>query len=161
MLGYTYFIGIFVLGVILLLLEIFIPGFGVFGILGVLMIFASIIIASGSIVNSIYYCIIAAIVILVLGYFALKNIKQKKLNSHLFLDSKLEKDDGFVSSKDMKNYLHKQGCTISYLRPFGKIDIEGEVLDATTENAFIQKNTKVKVVRVEGNKIIVKEMKGE
>lgn len=161
LIGYTYFTGILFLGIVLLLLEIFIPGFGVFGFLGIIMVFASIIMMSSSMTNTIVFSFIAIIIIGIFSYFAFNRLKKRKAPGSLFLDTTLNKKEGFISATEKNMYLYKEGVTKSYLRPFGKIEIDGEVLDATSENVFIPKDTKIMVVKVESNKMIVKEKRGE
>lgn len=40
------------------------------------------------------------------------------------------------------------------LRPTGYIEVDGEKLEAYTESEFIEPNTEIIVVKVEGNKIL-------
>ena len=61
-----------------------------------------------------------------------------------------------MSSKGKDEYLGMEGITISELRPSGFIEIDGERVDALSEGNFIPKGTSVKVVKIEGSKIIVR-----
>ena len=44
------------------------------------------------------------------------------------------------------------------MRPSGTILIENERIDAVSEGAFIGKGTKIKVVKAEGARIVVREI---
>ena len=74
------------------------------------------------------------------------------------LSTSLKTSDGYISSKSYKPYINKEGVTITPLRPAGTIEIEDTKLDVVSENIFIEKGEKVKVIKIEGNRIIVKKL---
>ena len=151
---------IFFLGIVLLAIEIFvIPGFGITGILGVLGIVAGIFMSFG--INNIaqatfvvFVSLIADIVlIIILARFILKSKGFKNIVA-------LETDTaGYHSSVSYDNLLGCEGITDTFFRPSGNIIINDKKYDAITEGEFINKGVKIKVILVEGNKIVVKEIK--
>ena len=62
----------------------------------------------------------------------------------LALRTELESERGFTS-QDMRNekYVGKEGVAQTILRPSGKINIDGEILDATAEHGYIEAGDKV------------------
>ncbi|MDI6860712.1 MAG: NfeD family protein [Caldisericia bacterium] len=58
----------------------------------------------------------------------------------------------------MKNLSGKRGKVITTLRPSGTIEIDGKRYDAISLGEFIEKDSRVKVVKIEGNKIIVEKL---
>ena len=54
-----------------------------------------------------------------------------------------------------------QGKSLSRLAPSGNAILNGNVLEVHSENAFVDENTPIVVIRMEGNKIIVRPMDGE
>ncbi len=66
---------------------------------------------------------------------------------------------GYVSgpSRDTLPDLGAQGEVLSPLRPAGKVEISGEVYDAVSSGNFLEKGQRVKVIDVEGSKIVVEE----
>jgi membrane-bound serine protease (ClpP class) len=143
------------LGFILLLIELFTPGFGLAGISGVLLLIFGCYLAY--IKLNLFWGILTSLISLlaVIGFF--------KIFSHSFiwkkirLDSRQSKDTGFSAGSDLSHFLDKNGVTLSALRPSGIAIIDGKRLDVIAESLFIEKDTKVKVIKVEGNKVIVKE----
>jgi membrane-bound serine protease (ClpP class) len=73
------------------------------------------------------------------------------------LDGQSDSSKGFVAADSGKRSLIGQtGITISMLRPAGKVDIQGERIDAVSDGEFIPKDAKVEVVKFEGNRVVVK-----
>ena len=151
---------IFFLGIVLLAIEIFvIPGFGITGILGILGIVAGIFMSFG--INNIaqatlvvFVSLIADIIlIIILARFILKSKGFKNIVA-------LETDTaGYHSSVSYDNLLGCEGITDTFFRPSGNIIINDKKYDAITEGEFINKGVKIKVILVEGNRIVIKEIK--
>lgn len=151
---------IFFLGIVLLAIEIFvIPGFGITGILGILGIVAGIFMSFGinniaQATSVIFFSLIADIIlIIILARFILKSKGFKSIVA-------LETDTaGYHSSVSYDNLLGREGITDTFFRPSGNIIINDKKYDAITEGEFINKGVKIKVILVEGNKIVIKEVK--
>ena len=151
---------IFFLGIVLLAIEIFvIPGFGITGILGILGIVAGIFMSFG--INNIERAVLVVfvsliadiILIIILARFILKSKGFKNIVA-------LETDTaGYHSSVSYDNLLGCEGITDTFFRPSGNIIINDKKYDAITEGEFINKGAKIKVILVEGNKIVIKEVK--
>ena len=151
---------IFFLGIVLLSIEIFvIPGFGITGILGILGIVAGIFMSFG--INNIAQAVLVVfvsliadiILIIILARFILKSKGFKNIVA-------LETDTaGYHSSVSYDNLLGCEGITDTFFRPSGNIIINDKKYDAITEGEFINKGAKIKVILVEGNKIVIKEVK--
>lgn len=63
--------------------------------------------------------------------------------------------------KEDTSYIGMTAKTLTYLRPSGKIDIDGKMLDAISEGRYIEKDKIVVVLSVEGSRLKVKEKEGE
>ncbi|CAH2214121.1 NfeD family protein [Tepidibacter aestuarii] len=150
---------VFGIGIILLVIEAMAPGFGIFGTIGIGSIIFSIIMASSNMVQAFLSIMISLIVSVVALIYILKKLPKRKMYKTLFLNTTLDAEKGYIPSKDNRIYLNKEGITISYLRPSGKIEIDGEILDVITEGIFIGVGQKVRVVKIESNKIIVRHIK--
>ena len=156
----TFAVLIFVLGIVLLTIEVFIPGFGVFGIGGIIAIFGSIVMASSSTAQAIFSILIALVVTTIVIALIIKYIPKRNISKTLFLDTNLDKEGGFVSSKEVIELIGREGKSLTYLRPSGKIEIDGQIYDATTSGMYISKDTKVVVLNSVGSRLIVKEKDG-
>lgn len=155
----------FVAGLILLALEMFvIPGFGIAGISGILLILVSFFMTMiGRFPNTddlmtAGASISAAFILSVVGtYLIIKTIPESKFFSFLVVKQKHEHGSGVKATASYTELLGKRGICSTDLRLSGKADIERKTYQVISEGSYINKNAEVEVVRVEGNKIIVKE----
>lgn len=147
----------FLLGIVLLIIEAFMPGFGLLGIMGIFGIIASIVAASTNIqqaIISIAISFIASIIILVLIY---KYVTKIKFFDRIVLTAKQEKDSGYkVADKSLDEIVGNIGKTVTPLRPSGIILVDNIRVDAITEGEFIESDKKVKIIKTEGLKVIVR-----
>ena len=161
----------FVAGIVLLALEIFvIPGFGVAGIAGILLILTSLTLGvidnvvfefKGIAAFSIVARVFARILITVLVGFGLSLWLSRKVGTSRFfkglsLDAQQERSEGFIGiDTHQKDMIGKTGKAYTVLRPSGKVRIEGELFDAMAEVGYIQKGETVKVIRDEAGQLYV------
>ena len=157
----TFAIIVFLMGVALLMIEIFIPGFGIFGIAGIAGIFGSIIMASTSAYQAIISILIALLITTIVVGLIIKYLPKRNLSKTLFLGTNLNNEGGFVSSKEEVAYIGMTAKTLTFLRPSGKVEINGQMLDAISEGRYIEKDKNVVVLSVEGSRLKVKEKEGE
>ena len=69
-------------------------------------------------------------------------------------------EEGFSSAREKLNdLLSAEGVTTTTLRPSGTANINGNKVDVVSEGEMILKNTKIKVIDVKGNRIVVKPVK--
>jgi membrane-bound serine protease (ClpP class) len=160
---------LFVAGVILLALEIFvIPGFGITGISGIILIFVSLFLAltpSGPFFN--YQNISVAIVqltaslvgALILVFLLAKFLPKTSAFNRLILADAEKADQGFVSYPSEKELLGVEGIALTTLRPAGSAEFNGKRVDVVADWEYIERGKKIKVLRVEGIKVVVKEVK--
>uniref|UniRef100_UPI0002555377 NfeD family protein n=1 Tax=Treponema primitia TaxID=88058 RepID=UPI0002555377 len=168
---------LFLAGVGLLAAEIFlIPGFGVVGISGILIVGLSLILSMQDFIlprndfewsllgrNALVVCagILAAITAIAL--IALMGPKIK-IFDRLTLHSRITGTaggpdpvsvDGSGIGDDYAGLVGKTGIAVTTLRPSGKAEIEGRTCMVETEGVFIESGTGVMVVRVVGNRVVV------
>ena len=149
---------LFMLGTILLAIEVMMPGFGIAGTIGIISLLLGIIIASQVVTPPVLVGIIAAVLLVIAGLliWAYRSaVKGGRISKTLLLNSKLDDEHGYSSVQDEKELLGKEGVTLSMLRPAGQAEIEGRRVDVVTEGEFIPKGTRVKVIKVEGFRIVV------
>ena len=90
-------------------------------------------------------------------FFLAGHLSENRLWKKLPLSLSLTSQKGYVSSSgDMKRWNGKEGTARSVLRPSGKVEVEGHILDAVTEGDFIEKGRKIRVVRAEGSRVVVR-----
>lgn len=150
---------LFVLGIILIIAELFVPG-GIIGILGLASIITSLYIASGDFVHMSISLIIAFIGAMVASILLVKVFgKRMNLFKKLILRDSTNTESGYVSNKSRTELLGLEGTALTTLRPSGTAVIAEERIDVVTEGGFINQGQKVKVVKVEGARIVVRELK--
>lgn len=147
---------LFLGGIALIVVELFVPGGGLFGIAGLLAILGSIFLVLGGNVQALSSLSISLIVSIILFLFIAKRLPNSKLWSRLVLKEAETTQDGYVSANDYRIYLHKNGVAESLLRPAGTVIIDGVKLDVVSEGIYIQPGTKVTVIAVHGSRIVVR-----
>ena len=148
---------LFIIGFILVGIEMAAPGFNLTGLIGAICLVAAIFLVSDSFKEG---AIITIIVLLLLGImFAiiLRFLSKGRLRSPIILKEELSTDKGYTSSNDLNYLLGKQGIAVCDLRPSGTAEFEGKDYDVISEGRYLAKGTRITVVKVEGSKIIVRE----
>jgi membrane-bound serine protease (ClpP class) len=164
---------LFILGIALLGVEIFvIPGFGVAGISGIVLIMAGLTLSMVNndgfdftfvdpekIVSAFLVVSIATVMAVVLSIFLGGRLVTTSAFNRVVLTSSQESEQGYSSAgADYKSMVGKTGVTLTMLRPAGKIEIEGESYEATALTGFIERDVPVKVMRYETSQLIVKKI---
>lgn len=165
-----YEIVLFVLGLILIAIELFvIPGFGVTGVLGAIFVITGLALAMvGNVgfdftgVNGVE--VLRAFLIVIIAFFLSLTgsfyLGQKLFSTSRFgelaLNTVQETTSGYTSADaTMKTLVGKSGVAFTMLRPSGKVEIEDEIYDATALTGFVDKGDHVKVVKYETSQVFV------
>lgn len=169
--GSRYLVGIldewqivlFVVGLLLLLVEIFvIPGFGIAGVLGIGALGTSIWYSFADSAAALRALAITAVVLiggLILLYRSLDRIARWR---HIILKTDMGGEAyAPVAVAERRKLLGKVGTTTTVFRPAGTVEIDGEPYDAVSEGAYIQEGARVRVVKVEGTRIVVRPLKDD
>ncbi|MFL2106547.1 NfeD family protein [Desemzia sp. FAM 23991] len=151
-----YTIIIFILGISLLTFEVFIPDFGIAGIIGILLIIFGLYQTLGDLGQAIRDLSIAVLLSVGLVIVLAKKGYSFDNFSKLVLNNDLTSERGFLSSIDYSSLLGQTGKTLTALRPTGKALFEEITLDVLSQNERIEENVLVEVIKVEGSKIIVR-----
>lgn len=156
---------LFLAGLILVAVELFVlPGFGIAGISGVLLVFVALVL---SLIENVVFdfepvdterlgVAVMTVVTGIFGGFILSLYLGRKLFTahsgpfkNLALNTVQDVKEGYLNVDSSFIALKgKNGTAQTVLRPSGKVLIEGEVYDAVTEGGFIDKGEEVVVVKV-------------
>ena len=151
----------FIVGVGLLLIELFvIPGFGIAGIGGIVLMLGSVFFVFRSAykfetaVFTLSSSIILAFALAILLSYLLPRTRAW---NHLVLSAAMDSGSGFHSAprEDFEGYVGKTGVALTPLRPAGTVRVGDARLDVVTAGDFIVRDTPVKIINVEGSKIFV------
>jgi membrane-bound serine protease (ClpP class) len=161
---------VFAAGVVLLALEIFvIPGFGIAGVSGIILLILGLTMAM---VDNVAFKfegiqamdkVLKAFLIVVFSIvtaFVLSILISKKLftstSFRLALNTVQKSEEGYVGiDLHQKEMIGKTGVAYTILRPSGRIEIDGEIYDAKAEISYIEKGEKIKVIRDEAGQLYV------
>lgn len=152
-------------GVVLLVIELFvIPGFGIVGILGILAILAGLVLslvgagdAPQMIVMSVVRVMISLGVAIVVTLVFMKFLPRMPFGRRLILETELSAGSGFDSSPPSDHrLLGKEGISSTPLHPAGIAEFHGERVDVVSEGELIDAGVAVKVVKVDGNRVVVR-----
>jgi membrane-bound serine protease (ClpP class) len=149
---------LFILGAVLVTIEFMVPGFGIAGTLGIISLLLGIVVASRVVSPPVLVGIIAAVLLVIVSLlvWAYRSAtKGGKISRSLLLHFRLDKERGYTSVQPEESLLGMEGVTLSMLRPSGTAQIGDRRVDVVTEGEFIPKGTKVKVIKVEGFRVVV------
>ena len=144
------------LGMILIIVEVFLPGFGLPGIGGIVLVGAGVVMVGmhfGSLTAVGTLLVIIAVLAVLVSWVLRQASRGGGKRSDLFLQ---ERDDLRTQQEDMKVLVGKSGTTTSVLRPAGIGDFAGVRLNVVTEGGFIEKDMPIEIVRVDGSRIVVR-----
>lgn len=166
---------LFLLGLVLLGLEIFvIPGFGVTGISGIILVLGSIGLVAyghwprsneewigyGQALGPFTFSVIGAIV---LAFFLARYLPHIPYANRLMLKPQGEADELAAETAEavhpeMAALLGAIGVAATPLRPAGKVQFGDDFVDVVAEGSYVLPGSRVQVVEIEGNRIVVKEV---
>ena len=149
----------FFAGIGFLILEVFMPGFGMPGITGCVLEVIALVLtwfAHGPLATLGLLLIVLAVLAIAIST-SLRSLSKGKLrNSKLVLTETESNEAGYRSSEDMSVFVDREGTASTVLRPTGIADFDGVRLNVSSEGDYIPAGTKVRIISVEGQKILVR-----
>ncbi|MDE6606703.1 MAG: serine protease [Lachnospiraceae bacterium] len=151
-------IALIVIGFILIGIEMIIPGFGAPGIAGIICMIVGLFLTADTIEEGIIILLIVLALLTVMLVIILRLLAKGKLKSPIILKDEISTESGFISSNDLKYLLGKKGTAATDLRPAGRGNFDGVEFNIISEGKYITKDTPIEICKVEGSKLIVKEI---
>jgi membrane-bound serine protease (ClpP class) len=156
------------IGVVLIAVEIFLlPGFGIAGILGILMLVAGLVmslvpnqifsfesVTQEQLTTSLLTVLLSIVGSVALVVYLSNKIGTDGLFKGLALNTSL--DDNKEKESIEKSLLGKIGVTVTVLGPSGKIEIDGEEYNAVSESGYLEPGIEVEVKRYSTGQLYVK-----
>lgn len=157
------------LGVIALAVEIFIlPGFGVAGILGILAIIGSMVLAmmgaaptTGDIAQALAVLGASLFITAAVIYAWFRHLPSSGRFRGLLLQGSVQRSEGFVSAPSRGDLIGLDGVALTDLRPSGTARVGEERLDVVTEGGFIAEGSRVRIVQSDGYRHVVRPVASE
>jgi membrane-bound serine protease (ClpP class) len=159
---------LFGVGLSLLVAEVFfIPGFGVTGIVGIVCIFAALVLtlvglpldvtlSTGAYAEPLTRVLGSLLFTIVMMLVALRYLPRTKHGQKLVLGAASDKLAGFVAVPEPHKLLHVEGIAETDLRPVGVGRFGEERVDVMSEGSLIARGTRVRVIAVEGARVVVR-----
>ncbi|MDQ7794434.1 MAG: NfeD family protein [bacterium] len=151
---------LFVLGLGLLGIEALLPGFGVFGIGGIISLLGSVYLFTGGGPSALTAMSIALVVTVGGGMLVFRFASRRGLLDRLTLPLRLGREEGYLARIEPSELLDQEGTAVTPFRPAGIAEVGGRRVDAVSEGGFIAAGTTVQVVGVEGARVVVRQIEG-
>ena len=164
---------VFIVGVLLVALEVFvIPGHGVSGIAGVIMIVSGLTLAllrnidfdfSFTSGDDVLIALLRVIIPLGVGFFLFlafgpKLFKTRALRGFVLTDTQASNVGYIDKPEELRSLIHKHAVSTTPLRPAGQIELDGERYDAIVDGALVNRGETVRVIDVSGNILVVRKV---
>lgn len=163
---------IFIAGILLILLELLvIPGFGIAGVAGLLLLCAGIVLVllnnnafdftfvpAHSIVEALAVLFAGIGGALILVFAGGARFVESRAFRRVMLEDAMDSKAGWTSNIYEATLLRQRGVAWSVLRPSGKVMIGDTIYDACTRGEYIEKGTTIEVVEIAGTSLRVKEI---
>ncbi len=143
-------IGLLVVGILLLLIEVFTPGFGVVGGMGIALTLAGVLLSFlelGWLQGLLAMGSALAVIGFIAWYFPKTRAAQKLVLTEVTW--------GQAADPSLKALVGQQGVALTPLRPAGTMKLPDRVVDVVAEGMYVEAGTEVRVSRVEGTRVVV------
>lgn len=144
-----------IVGIILMVIELVVPGFGIFGIVGMIFLTGGGYFLMGGGMPALliilgFYLLVAVVLAILFLYLP----RESKWNPFVLWD-KQKNSDGYTGGQNLTALLGRKGTALTVLRPAGTVLVEEQRLDVISLGDYIPKGASVRIVKVEGSKIFV------
>uniref|UniRef100_UPI0040577BA0 NfeD family protein n=1 Tax=Acetatifactor sp. TaxID=1872090 RepID=UPI0040577BA0 len=147
-----------IVGLVLVGVEMTIPGFGLPGISGIICIIAGIVMTAKTVSDGIVMVIIIIVILGVMLAVIMTMLGAQKTRAPIVLRDNVKGEHGFLNSSDLEYLVGREGITVTDLRPAGKGNFDGVDFDILSESRYILKGQKIRISKVRDNKLIVTEI---
>lgn len=152
-------IALLLVGFTLVVIEMYIPGFGVPGITGIIMLILGVFFAKPSPLGAVIMVLVIVALLCIVLSICLHSASSGRLaKSRLVLHDVATQADK-AETNDLNYFVGREGVSQTVLRPAGMAEFDGVKLNVVSDGEYIANSARVVVDRVEGNRIVVREIK--
>ena len=148
----------YLIGTGLIIMEAFMPGFGIAGIAGIILEIVAIVLTSTHF-GMLWGLIATFAVLLFIGialFISYRSAMKGRLSkSPLVLKGE---ESGVQAAPSLQGWTDRDGVAVTALRPAGFIEIDGTRLNASTSGEFLEKGTPVRVTGAEGDHLVIRKI---
>ena len=146
---------LFIAGFILVVVEMWTPGFGIAGISGITCLIVGVVVSARSFLHGL---LLAGAIIVILGalvvVFAIL-ASRGYLPKRLVLSEATDARSGFSGASDFSDLRGACGTAKTMLRPAGVAQFGERRVDVVTQGEFIEEGARLRVIETQGNRVIV------
>ncbi|MFV8785297.1 NfeD family protein [Aerococcus urinaeequi] len=154
---------LFALGTVLIISEVFLPTYGILGVVGLLIGAWGLMGQTADIGDAVVDLTIGVVVGIVAFYILVKLGYSIPFNDQIVLNTSLNRERGYQSqSVSVADYVSQEAMTLTPLRPTGKATFsDGNILEVMSDNEVIGSDEQVVVVRIRNNQLLVRRVNHE
>lgn len=146
-------------GYVLLVVEMCIPGFGIPGVLGIILAVLGVITLQPTPLQALIVILVFVVLLCIALAICLRSAARGRLSkSRLVLNEVATRSDS-AETNDLNYFIGKVGKAHTPLRPAGIAEFDGVRLSVFSEGDFIERDAAVRVEKVSGNRIVVTRIK--
>lgn len=147
-----------VVGFVLVVVEMYIPGFGAPGIIGSILLITGVVLFADNPMEALVVTIIVVALLCIALSISIHSISKGKLAHSQLVLNDVAVDNDELGERDLGYFVGKKGVAKTVLRPSGIGEFDGVRLNIVSDGEFIQSGARIQVERVEGNRIVVSEV---
>lgn len=148
-----------VIGFVLVVVEMYVPGFGLPGISGIACLVVGVILKANNALEALIMAVVIIALLCIALSISIHSASKGRLAKSKLILHETATDANNISENDLKYYLHREGTTTTVLRPSGNGEFDGVKLNIVSDGEFIAAGEKVEVIAVEGSRIVVRAKK--
>ena len=144
-----------VAGYVLLVVEMCVPGFGAPGILGTILAVLGLIAMQPAPVEGLILVIVYVLLLLIALLICMRSLSRGRLSKSRLVLSAVSTRSEPGGDGDLSRFAGKTGTAHTPLRPAGIAELDGVRLNVVTEGDYIEQGAPLRVVRADGNRVVV------
>jgi len=145
-----------IVGFVLVVVEMYIPGFGVPGIVGILLLIGGVIMARPTPLQALIMVVIIVALLCIALSLCLHSAAKGRLSKSRLVLHDVATQAETPENNDLSYFVGREGVCHTVLRPAGMADFDGVKLNVVSDGEYISAGSRIIVDRVEGNRILVR-----
>ncbi len=147
-----------VIGFALVVFEMYIPGFGAPGVIGIILLVVGVVATNPTPLQALVLALIIVVLLCIAFSICIRTVSKGRLNKTPLVLTDVATGNKDEKEDDLSYFVGHTGETHTLLRPAGIAEFDGVKLNVVSDGDFIDAGRQVRVERVEGNRIVVREV---
>ena len=111
------------------------------------------------VISSLGFIAVAVLLVAVFAFALIRHLPYSRSLRGILLDSTTSREAGYLSAPEREDLIGAVGTTITALRPSGTATFGDERVDVVTEGPFLDAGVSVKILRADGYRHVVREVR--